>query len=355
MAKRQQLALALISVFVSMGASYRTPNFRVEAPTAEVAQQVGTAAERYRKEQAVQWLGRELPAWSTPCPVEVAITLDRPAGMTTFFFQDDRLLRQSMRIEGGLDRLLASTLPHEVTHTVFAEHFRRPLPRWADEGAAVLSENDREKARQDRLLRQILRSGRAIPLSRLFALTDYPTDVAALYAQGYSVCAFLVRAKGRIIYLDFLAYGMRKGWDSAAHTYYGYRDVDDLEAAWLRQIKYTERLPVADLADAGGTRVADAAKPEEKGSIEGTITDQAGRKQPGLEVTLLDAKGKKVSLKDDKGKDLKPTTDASGTYLIKNLPPGDYRVTAKKTFVKGEAKVTVEAGKKAKGDIELRR
>ena len=47
-------------------------------------------------------------------------------------------------------------LPHEVTHTVFAYYFRCPLPRWADEGGAVLSEDDIELDKHDKIVRQIL-------------------------------------------------------------------------------------------------------------------------------------------------------------------------------------------------------
>ena len=105
----------------------------------------------------------------------------------------DAILSQDMHIEGSLDRLVASVLPHEVTHTVFAYHFRQPVPRWADEGGAVLSEDDPERNRHDQICRQILNTpGRKIPLRRLFSLQDYPGDVMALYAEGFSVANFLV-------------------------------------------------------------------------------------------------------------------------------------------------------------------
>src|SRR5439155_21763425 len=102
------------------------------------------------------------------------------------------------------DRLLASVLPHEVTHTVFAHYFRTPVPRWADEGGAVLSEDDIEKERHDKLVRQILNSGKAMPLRRLFALKEYPSDVMVLYAEGFSVAQFLVEKSNRPTFLAFV-------------------------------------------------------------------------------------------------------------------------------------------------------
>src|SRR5207245_5394864 len=124
--------LVLIGVFAAMGAQYRTPNFTVEAPTPEIAQKIGQYAEHYRKEKALLWLGREMPRWGRPCPVQVKITMDGAGGATSFQFDEEngQIMDQKMEIEGSLDRLVNSVLPHEVTHTVFAYYFRRPVPRW---------------------------------------------------------------------------------------------------------------------------------------------------------------------------------------------------------------------------------
>src|SRR5881392_1314593 len=106
-----------------------------------------------------------MPPWPEPCPVQVTVNMGGAGGATSFAFDRGRVLGQHMQIEGSLDRLVSSVLPHEVTHTVFAYYFRRPLPRWADEGGSVLSEDDAERNRHDMLCRQILNTpGRAIPL-----------------------------------------------------------------------------------------------------------------------------------------------------------------------------------------------
>jgi hypothetical protein len=166
MAARQSVVLVLLAAVSSLGASYRTPNFVVEAPTQAIAEQVGQYAEYYRREKAMQWLGQEMPAWSEPCPVRVTVTPnDNGGGATSFAFDRGRVLGQNMQIEGSMNRLLASVLPHEVTHTVFAYYFRQPVPRWADEGGAVFSEDEQERQHHDALVRNILNTpGRAIPL-----------------------------------------------------------------------------------------------------------------------------------------------------------------------------------------------
>src|SRR5207248_2922395 len=140
---------------------------------------------------------REMPPWSQPCPLKATVTMGGSGGATSFAFDNGQVLGQRMHIEGTLDRLLASVLPHEVTHTVFAFHFRQPVPRWADEGGSVLSEDEQERRRHDLLVRRIINDGRLIPLRRLFALREYPSDVMALYAEGFSVSEFLVSRSSR--------------------------------------------------------------------------------------------------------------------------------------------------------------
>ncbi|MCY2968229.1 MAG: hypothetical protein NT069_32135, partial [Planctomycetota bacterium] len=67
-------------------AEYTTRNFRVNAPTDEIAKKVGETAEFFRKEIAIEWLGRELPRWSQRCPIKVKVGQIGAGGETTFNF-----------------------------------------------------------------------------------------------------------------------------------------------------------------------------------------------------------------------------------------------------------------------------
>lgn len=252
MVARPWNVLVLLAI-ASLGAQYQTKNFTVEAPSQEFAERVGQWAEHYRKQKAMQWLGKEMPPWGQPCPLRVKVSYNGSGGATSFVFDRGRILSIQMEIEGTPDRLIASVLPHEVTHTVLAYHFRQPVPRWADEGGSVLSEDDTERQRHDQLVRQILNTpGRAIPLKRLFALTQYPRDVMVLYAEGYSVTNFLVGKSSRGAFLNFVADGMRQGWDDAVRSHYNYKNVEELEQAWVQHLRDNRR-PNADttLASAG--------------------------------------------------------------------------------------------------------
>ncbi len=256
MAMRPSIAVVLLGALLSLGASYQTPNFMVEAPDPAFAEQVGKWAEYYRSQKAKEWLGQDMPTWGRRCPVRVTVTPNGSGGATEFAFDAGRILSINMHIEGKPDRLIASVLPHEITHTVLAYYFRTPVPRWADEGGSVLSEDEQERAMHEQSIRQILRTpGRTIPLRRLFGLKNYPPDVMVLYAEGYSVTNFLVSQSNRQVFLNFLAQGMQNdwtNWDAAVKTHYGYRNVEELEKAWVQHIA-TGRSQPTQLASNRGT------------------------------------------------------------------------------------------------------
>jgi hypothetical protein len=215
-----------------------SPNFAVHAPTARLARLVGETAERLRKELALRWLGKAIPDWPEPCSIQVTITPDGTGGATSFAFDSGKVSKQSMQLVGPLDQILANALPHEITHTILAHHFGRPIPRWADEGIALLSEDDEEQERHEELARLIVETrDRVLSLHRLFALNEFPSDVMVLYAEGFSVTRFLVGQKDRPTFLAFVQSGINDGWDKAVATHYRYRDVEDLESAWLSHLR----------------------------------------------------------------------------------------------------------------------
>ena len=221
--------------FVSLGASHRSTNFVVTAPTAEFAATVAQAAERYRETLAVDWLGKKLPKWADACEMTVRVGPNMGAGgATTFVFENGQVFGWKMTIQGSRQRLLDSVLPHEITHMILASHFRRPVPRWADEGAATSVECDAERARYRGMLKRFLRSGRGLPFSTMFVLTEYPRDVMPLYAQGFTLAEFLISQKGRKAYLEFLEEGMETdNWPRAVKKHYGYPDIGNLQNRWL--------------------------------------------------------------------------------------------------------------------------
>ena len=195
------------------GASFQTTNFIAEAPTREIAKAVAEHAEKCRASVAKAWLGEEIPAWQTRCPIRVKLTQGEAGGLTSFGFSHGKVSDQSMSVEGRLDRILASAIPHEVTHTVFAAYFGGPMPRWADEGASLLSEDLRERRRHDQIADELIARRGDLPLGRLFKVEEYRAT-CGFYGQGYSISRFLVEM-GPPRFLQFVKDGTRSGWDVA--------------------------------------------------------------------------------------------------------------------------------------------
>jgi RNA polymerase sigma factor (sigma-70 family) len=224
--------------------TYLTANFEVTAPTRQSARKVAQAVERHRKALALLWLGKEMPAWDKPCPVRVRLTEQGTGAGTSFQFDDGTVISQNMVLEGNLNAILSDALPHEMTHVILAHWSGRPVPRWADEGAALQAESKESRARHAQAVLTILNEKRALPLRRLLPLREYPPDVMLLYAEGYSLTDFLVSKGGRAKFLEFVKQGDRDSWARSAKAHYGYDTLDDLEQAWLVHARKTPRSPV---------------------------------------------------------------------------------------------------------------
>lgn len=248
MEARLSHAAVLAAALVSLGASHRTANFVVRATTKELAKEVGEAAEKYRHDLAVDWLGQSMNNWPQPCPITVEVGPNLGAGgATSFIFDRGRVYGWEMTIQGSRERLLDSVLPHEVTHTIFATYFGRPLPRWADEGASSTVEHDSERSKQQRMLVSFLRSERGIPFNRMFAMKQYPHDILPLYAQGHSLATFLMAQGGKRKFLRFVKDGLDgDNWAAATRDHYGFKNLGELQTDWLDWVRRGSPLPIAD-------------------------------------------------------------------------------------------------------------
>jgi RNA polymerase sigma factor (sigma-70 family) len=257
------------------GSGTRRPNFLVQAPTWEVGRIVAREAEHHWAWLSRQWLGKELPVRAEPIRVRVDLSADRAGGgATTFVFTPAKEPAVEMELRGRLEDILVNHLPHEVLHAVLVAHFGKPVPRWADEGIALTVESHAQQRAHDAKVRELLAAGRGVRLGVLFRLTEYPKDMAVLYAQGHSVVRFLLDTHGRggpahreLRYypadgrfepedrvrapfelgthgdhlLGFVRLGMdgntAGSWAKAARQMYGFASLDEMEEAWLDWLK----------------------------------------------------------------------------------------------------------------------
>lgn len=252
------LLCPLASPTALVAGSARSQNFIVTAPTRALAQEIAEHAERYRRDLAISWLGRELPPWQAPCPIVAQVNPQLGAGgATSFLFETEqrhfarpvgdglfqakpagRPFGWEMTVQGSRERVLDSVLPHEITHTIFATHFGRPLPRWADEGACTTVEHDSEKNKQHRMLYEFLTTKRGIAFNDMFSMTEYPADILPLYSQGFSLARFLIQQGGRRKFVDYIGLGLEtNNWTQATEKYYGFESISELQLTWNRWVR----------------------------------------------------------------------------------------------------------------------
>ena len=239
MEARLSRAALVVAVFLSLGASHRTENFIVTAPSPDLARDVAETAESMRRDLAIEWLGSEIAPWQDKCPITVNVGSHLGAGgATSFMFENGRPFGWTMSIQGSRERILDSVLPHEVTHTIFATHFGRPLPRWADEGACTTVEDISERQKQHHMLYEFLTTHRGIAFNEMFAMTEYPNDVLPLYSQGYSLARYFIAQGGKRKFMEYVGDGMKwNNWTRATQQHYGYGSLSDLQVTWLDWVR----------------------------------------------------------------------------------------------------------------------
>lgn len=104
-------------------------------------------------------------------------------------------------------------------------------------------------------------------MNQLFLMKEYPADVLPMYAQGYSVCRFLIDQKGPRTFIQFLGDYMRHpSWTANIKQHYGYDSLKELQDYWL-----------AWVADGGGPVERFAKSPTNRtGQANGEIASTGG-------------------------------------------------------------------------------
>jgi hypothetical protein len=222
-----------------------TTNFRVYYTDPAMAEKAAQAAEAVRTLQARRWgssAGRA--AWSPPCdiylyptPKDFAQLTGQPEtspGFSTMGVNSNRIVSRRVNLRADHPQLLAAILPHEVTHVVLADLFtQQQIPRWADEGMAVLAEPLTEQVNRASELTEPLREGRVFKLSELMAI-DYPSADAwnLYYAQSVSLTQFLVQQSSPEQFVRFVRGAQQKGVETALRESYHIEGFVELENRW---------------------------------------------------------------------------------------------------------------------------
>lgn len=218
-------------------AVHNSTNFTVSAETPEVARKIAEAAEARRAALMQRWFHVENGGhWASPCHIRV-IEQDKCSGWTSYTLRFGEAQDLQIIVRGHFEDILESILPHEVAHAVLVASLGRPLPRWADEGVALLSESETHRARMRHFARDASHSEDAVSLTTVLTQAEYPQDHGHLhhfYAASLSLTEFLLTLGGNDTLFRFASEGEREGWDTAVKRHYSVRDVAELESAWRK-------------------------------------------------------------------------------------------------------------------------
>ncbi len=225
-----------------------TSNFRVHFTDENMGGQAADLAEATRIELYRTWFGK-LPEsnWSPKCDIFIhdstdeytRVTRQGPGSPGHSQTGIDRGRINSRRIDLRRDGpdLIRAVLPHEITHVVLADRFSaKPMPRWADEGVAVLTEPVEKKNAHLRNLGDISRQGRLFTARQLMTMGDYPpgNQWPAFYAESVSLVEFLVSRGGTGKFIEFMERSQQTGYEAELKRVYGLAGFDELDRAWSR-------------------------------------------------------------------------------------------------------------------------
>ena len=212
-----------------------------------LAQSVAQAAESARDVQVRRWGATVVSGtWSPKCEVvlfptardfsrETLQPADSP-GFSTMGMNGGRIVLRRVHLRADHPNMVKAILPHEVTHVVLADLFpHQQIPRWADEGMAVLAEPHSEQAVRAADLEEPLKTGRVFRVGDLMAM-DYPDPKywSLYYAQSVSLTRFLVESGSPSQFVRFVQESQRLGgFDPALRQVYAISGFDDLHSRWL--------------------------------------------------------------------------------------------------------------------------
>jgi hypothetical protein len=220
-----------------------TDNFLIyHHHTRDFIDKAARAAEKARAAALKRWFGDTDEAWPTRCVLYFYANAREYQEMTgapgaspahTQVGGEGHALSRSIHLHGNNAELVRAILPHEVTHAVLAGHFGHHVPRWADEGMAVLNEPRDRIAAHLRDLPRWREDRQLFALHDLVAMQDYPSprQMGAFYSQSVSLTEFLSKEKGTQMFSRFVREGQQRGYDAALKHCYGW-DFDELEERW---------------------------------------------------------------------------------------------------------------------------
>ncbi len=236
-------------------------NFRIYHADPDLAARVANAAETARADLVKRWpTATPRGDWSPPCEIYLYPSARQYAQMTgqpedspgfsTMGMNAGRIGNRRINLRADHATAVSAVLPHEITHVILADFFtERQIPRWADEGLAVLSEPRDEQERRAADLTRPLAVDKLFRIEDLMNM-DYPDQQYwnLYYAQSVSLSRFLTEQGSSAQILQFLQAAQREGYEPALRRIYQIEGYADLQDRWLAYAKAKVDRRTADAA-----------------------------------------------------------------------------------------------------------
>jgi hypothetical protein len=229
-----------------------TSHFRVfHNQTPEFAEKVAQIAEATRVQMSRKWFGKDSDEWMPKCDIYLHATAADYSQQTSqnpsvpghsrieLDSTSGRVVARQMHMRCDNPAMLEAILPHETTHVVLAGQFgNHHVPRWVDEGVAVLTEPVDKVQQHRKNLSKSLKNRELIPLRELMHLDKYPEprQIGTFYAQSVALVDFLTKQKGSQVFTQFVRDSLRDGYEPALRKHYGLQNLGEL------QDRFTERV-----------------------------------------------------------------------------------------------------------------
>jgi hypothetical protein len=248
-----------------------TPSFRILHDDPELADKAAEIAEATRDVQLRRWSGSAPKgAWTPRCDVylypsprsfsQMTGQPEESPGFSTMGMNAGRIIARRVNLRADHPNLLKAILPHEITHVVLADLFpHQQIPRWADEGMAVLSEPMTEQSLRAADLEAPLGTGQLFKVEDLMRM-DYPENRywGLYYAQSVSLTRFLVEQGNPSQFVQFVQRMQQNNPEAELKRIYNIDGYIELQKRWLAyaQSRTTEKTASAAAPDQGSTTAA---------------------------------------------------------------------------------------------------
>jgi hypothetical protein len=240
-----------------------SPNFRCWSQLSEnEARQLTESCEAWRSRLRTAWITEADRAdWTPKCEVYVHTnqaaynqTLRRPGdasvGSTSMNFDQGRTVYRRIDVRADASDWSNAALPHELTHVVLGERFGgHALPRWADEGIAMLSESAEKHRERLENFQNVLTSRTTFRINDLVTAKGMPAPHLrdAFYGQSLALSSLLVRKSTPAKFADFIEESIRIGHDQALKKHYSLNGVTALQQEWNDWVKQPQSVSFVSL------------------------------------------------------------------------------------------------------------